>query len=475
VTRLGVRWRVGAVLALALAVVLAAAGLAVREGLARSLQDGFDEALETRAAAVARLLVERGGPVPGLTRGLDDPGESFTQVIAPGERVVTGTPGLPGDPLLGPALRRRAPEGLDVVLRGIELSSAEDAGEIDVDALEDADPEPFETDRARVVVRRVAVGGTTYEVLVGATREEEEEALAALSRVLVVALPVVLAVTLVASMLALGAALRPMERMRERAARLSERDLHERLPVPPADDEVGRLGRTLNELLDRLERALGRERAFAADAGHELRTPLAILIAELDLARRGDRPPEELRRAMTAALAEAERLAAITEDLLLLARADADRLALRPEPVPAVALLQATRDRFAARAQLAVDAAPDLLVLADEARVLQALGGLVENALRHGSPPVELRARATADGSRVELVVADRGPGVDPAFAARAFERFARADAARSTPGTGLGLAIVLAIAEAHGGSAALRPRADGGTEALIELSSAGV
>ena len=224
-------------------------------------------------------------------------------------------------------------------------------------------------------------------------------------------------------------------------------------------------------MLDRIERSLEAERAFAADASHELRTPLAILRGELELALRRDRPPEELRAMIATALEEAERLSRLADELLALARADAGRLELAPEPLDASALLEATRDRFAGQAgdrPIAVDAPPGLTLPGDRARLEQALGNLADNALRHGAGGLTLSARR-ADGA-IELAVADEGPGLDPAFAAHAFERFRRADRARGPGGTGLGLAIVRSIAEAHGGSARLTPRAGGGTEAVLRL-----
>jgi len=463
-----VRLRVAAVFALALAVLLAVAGLAIRAGLRDQLTNATDDGLETRAAAVGRLLVERGRPVPGLTAGLDDPGETFTQVIGPGEEVVIAAEGLPRAPLLDAARRREAAEGLTVRLPGVIVAPDEGDQEIDLDALEETASEPFEDDRARLVARSVTVGGTRYAIIVGATLEDREDAVRALDRVLLIALPLALLGAALAGYLAVALALRPVELMRRRAVDAS---VAERLPVSGSGDELDRLGETLNAMLDRIERSLEAERAFAADASHELRTPLAILRGELELALRRDRPPEELRAMIATALEEAERLSRLADELLALARADAGRLELAPEPLDASALLEATRDRFAGQAgdrPIAVDAPPGLTLHGDRARLEQALGNLTDNALRHGAGGLTLRARR-AD-SAIELAVADEGPGVDPAFAAHAFERFRRADRARGPGGTGLGLAIVRSIAEAHGGSARLTPLAGGGTEAVLRL-----
>ena len=471
--RPGIRLRVAGAFALAMAVLLVVAGLAIRAGLRDEITDATDETLETRATAVARLIVDRGRPVPGISEGIDDPGETFTQVIGPGEEVVVATPGLPRAPLLDAAGRRGASDGVTLRLTGVDVQPDEGDEERDTEALEETEDEPFEDDRARVLSRTVTAGGVRYAIISGSTLEDREDAVRALTRVLVIALPLALLGATLAGWLAVSAALRPVERMRRRAALISDRSLSERLPEPGTDDEIGRLGSTLNEMLARLERALETERAFAADASHELRTPLAILRGELEVALRRERSPEELRATIAAALDEAVRLSGLADDLLVMARADAGHLELQVEPLDAAGLLETVRDRFAGRAAesgraVEVEAGDPLVLRGDRARLEQAIGNLVDNALRHGAGPVALTARA-GEGW-VELVVADRGAGVTPEFARRAFERFSRADAARGRGGAGLGLAIVRAVAVAHGGTARLDPRPGGGTEAVLRL-----
>ncbi|MET0770696.1 MAG: histidine kinase dimerization/phospho-acceptor domain-containing protein, partial [Solirubrobacteraceae bacterium] len=424
--RPGVRLRVAGAFALAMAVLLTVAGFAIRAGLRDEITGATDETLETRATAVARLLVDRGRPLPGLTDGLDDPGETFTQVIGPGGEVVISSPGLPRGPLLDAARRDEATEGMTIRLP-VPVEPDEGDEDVDRDALEETVEEPFESDRARVIARTVEAGGTTYAVITGATLEDREDAVRALDRVLLIALPLSLLGATLAGWFALVAALRPVERMRRRAARISDRSFSERLPVPGTNDEIARLGHTLNEMLDRLERALEAERAFAADASHELRTPLAVLRGELELALRRERPPEELRAALEAALAETLRLSALADDLLLMARSDAGQLELRREWIDAQEELEAVAARLGPLAgdrPLAVEAAPGFRFSGDAARIGQAVGNLVENALRHGAGPVVLGS--AQENGTVALTVADRGPGVDPAFAQRAFERFSR-------------------------------------------------
>ena len=261
--------------------------------------------------------------------------------------------------------------------------------------------------------------------------------------------------------------------MRRRAAAISAQTPGERLPVPPTKDEIERLGETLNEMLARLEEGLQREREFVADAGHELRTPLALLRTELELALRQGTSIDELREALARSIDETDRLAQLSEDLLLIARTDQGRFPLRSEPLEASQLLGAVATRFAwradeARRTLSVEAPDELPLVGDRLRLEQAIGNLVDNALRYGDGPIRLTASST--NGRVGLHVSDEGAGFPPDFVGRAFERFARVDSARARGGAGLGLSIVRAIAEAHGGSAEAANRRPRGAEVWLTL-----
>jgi two-component system OmpR family sensor kinase len=260
--------------------------------------------------------------------------------------------------------------------------------------------------------------------------------------------------------------------MRREAEAVSASRPGRRLPLPRADDEISRLGRTLNAMLGRLETALERERRFVSDASHELRTPLASLRTELELAHRRERTREELEAALRSAAEETERLSQLAEDLLVLARAQGGELPVRRERIRVDELLSDVKERFAQRAAeagrpLETDADGVLELSADRLRTEQALGNLVENALRHGRGRILLLARM--DDGHVELHVRDEGPGFSAEFIEHAFEPFRRADPARSGPGAGLGLAIVDVIARAHGG-AARAANLDGGADAWLEL-----
>jgi signal transduction histidine kinase len=263
--------------------------------------------------------------------------------------------------------------------------------------------------------------------------------------------------------------------MRRRAASISAERPGERLPVPHTRDELERLGHTLNDMLARLEQALERERGFVAEAGHELRTPLALLRAELDLALHHARGEQELREALSAASEETDRLAQLAEGLLLIASSDQGELRLRREKLAVDELLASVRNRFLWRSEdaargIEIEVPAGLEVVGDRLRLEQALGNLLDNALRHGQGTVRLEA-VSLNGT-VELHVHDEGPGFPESFLARAFERFSRADEGRSGDGAGLGLAIVAAISRAHGGSAKARNTAGSGADVWIAISS---
>ena len=308
-------------------------------------------------------------------------------------------------------------------------------------------------------------------VVVARSLEPREESLDRLLKELLIASPLALLLASLAGYGLAAAALRPVEAMRSRAAAVSAKEPG-RLPVPPGRDEISRLATTLNEMLGRLEAAFEHERRFVANASHELRTPLAMLRTELELALRRPRSHDELAAAVRSAAEETNRLSQLAEDLLLIARADQGALPIRAERVDVDELFTTVADRFARRASehgRQLELRPtSAAVSADPARVEQALANLVENALDHGGGRVDLFAVVRDDV--VELHVADAGAGFPDGFLERAFERFSRADEARSVAGSGLGLSIVALLAQAHGGSAGAANRPEGGADVWLSL-----
>ena len=236
----------------------------------------------------------------------------------------------------------------------------------------------------------------------------------------------------------------------------------------------------MNDLLSRLRRTLERERAFVDDASHELRSPLAVLRGELELAGRPGRSPEELAAAVRGSAEEAERLARITDDLLVLARGDAGQLDLRLRETDLRQLLSRSADHAAARLAAAqvtcrIDVPAGTRACVDPDRIRQAIDNLLGNALRFAPAGSVIVIAAREDGPDLSIEVRDTGPGFPADFLPHAFERFRRPDAGRSRDGggAGLGLAIVQAIAVAHGGTATARNGPGGGAVVSLRLPGA--
>jgi two-component system, OmpR family, sensor kinase len=429
-----------------MAVLLAGASVTLSLLSAANLDRAIDDGLEARAGDAAALV--RAGTQSGRLSGS---GEALAQVLAADGTVLDTTPGAGNQPLLTPSELRRAAEGSVITERG---------------------PREGLADGFRVLGRPAPTADGEVVVVVGESLEQRTRALEGLHTLLAIGGPLALLVASLAGYAVAAAALRPVERMRRRAAELTG-EAEGRLPVPPSRDEIARLGTTLNAMLGRLQAVLARERSFVSDASHELRTPLAILRTELELALRGHSTRDELEEAVRSAAEETERLNQLADDLLVIARSDQGRLPVRPAEIDAHALLEGVAHRFAARARaeqrpLRAEPANGLTLTADRARLEQALANMVDNALRHGAGEVVLFA--ARDDGVVELHVRDRGPGFPDEFLPTAFERFSRADEARSRGGTGLGLAITSAVARAHGGQAHASNRAEGGADVWLEI-----
>jgi signal transduction histidine kinase len=456
VRHIPIRVRVAAAFAIAMALVLTATSLFLYARLGTHLADAIERNLRLRAQDLTAVVSEPGGSL-GTLAGIPfvEHGESYAQLLDAEGRVLDATRPLNTSSLL------RADE-LRAALRGpmfIERSSV-----------------PGLDEPSRMLTSPLTRDGEKLVLVVGLTVEDRNETLASLRNILLIAGPVALALATLAGYVLAGFSLRPVESMRNRAAEISAETTGERLPVPESGDEIARLAETLNAMLDRLELALEHERDFVADAGHELRTPLALLRTELELSLRHAESPGELREAVRRSSEEVDRLAQLADDLLLIARTERGKLKLRLEPLAISDLLGSVARRFEWRAHeagrpLQVLAEVDATVSGDRLRLEQALSNLVDNALRHGSGQVELSA-ALRDGS-VELHVKDKGAGFPSDFLPQAFERFARSDRARSRGGAGLGLSIVRLVAEAHGGEARVATLEQGGADAYIVLPCA--
>ncbi len=448
--RVAVRWRLTAAFAAVMAAVLAAVGVFVYQRQASNLDQGIDRALRARAADVAALAQQSDtGLADSRTVWRHAGGAGLAELINSARRVVDRTPGLPATPLLG-ATAIHAARGGRIVMTDRRLLGNQ--------------PLRLLAEPARAQDQKLVL-------IVGQSLEPRNLALRDLGGVLIVGGPVALVLASLAGYLLTGAALQPVEEMRRGAATISADDPDRRLPSAGGNDELGRLGRTLNEMLTRIHRSVERERTLVSDASHELRTPLTMLRAELELIGRERPVGAALQSAVRSAIEETDRLSQLADDLLLLARADHQQLALAARPLSAAELLQQAADRArrhpeASGKHVWVQSSHGLYALADRERSARALDNLLANALRHASASVGLVARHR--GAFVELHVTDDGPGFPETFLPRAWERFTRADAGRSEDGTGLGLAIVRTIAEAHGGEANARNAATGGADVWI-------
>jgi signal transduction histidine kinase len=446
-TRIPIRLRITAAFALAMLLMLTGATAFVYVRLRDDLDDRINALLRARSTAAAEVATE--DHLVGLA--IEDREESFVQLLDRQGRLVDNA-GAGESPAIGPALVATATGSGSVV----------EADVVGVDG------------RARLFIRRL--DDPARILVVGQSLRDREEALAsvltsfALGGVAAVALA-----SLVGSVLA-HAGLAPVEAMRRRAGEISLQRAEDGLPLPTANDEIRRLGITLNEMLARMREAYEREARFVADASHELRTPIAVVRTELDGALRAGAVGEHANEALVAAVEECDRLAQLADDLLVLARADAGRVPVRPEDVDLALLLGQVRDRFVDRAAqrnrcIRLDVPEPVSCVADPERLRQAVSNLVDNALRHGGGTVTLCARQDAATATIE--VADQGAGIPREFAAHAFDRFSRID--RAQDGAGLGLAIVAAIADAHGGAVEIvepPATADAGTVLRLTLPS---
>jgi signal transduction histidine kinase len=451
---MSIRLRVALVFALALAIAFTLGGLLFLSRLSAAMLKTTDATLAARLAQASRYTAddEEGNlPRSFLTSNLA-PGEYVVQVVSPSGQVIRVSQGAGRTPLLSAAERRKAQHEQVLLTRTVDgkaerILAGPYAGEHGGVAIAGVSLEPSES-TLRQVTALLLIGGGVF-VLVGG---------------------------LGAYWLA-RAALAPVERLRREVAALSEHDTGATLRVPGTHDEIAALAGTMNSLLARLRQALARQRAFAADASHELRTPFAVLHGELELAGRPGRSKEELRAAVASAAEEADRLTRITDDLLLLARGDEDKLSLQVERADIAALLAASAERARSRAAAAgvtcqVRAPARLTAVVDAGRIRQAVDNLVDNALRFAPPGTPVVISAEIAGTALVIEVRDRGPGFPPDFLPHAFERFRRPgqDRARSAGGAGLGLAIVQAIALAHGGRAVAGNDPNGGAVVRLEV-----
>jgi two-component system OmpR family sensor kinase len=426
--RLPLRIKLTLVFVAVMGVVLAAIGSFLYFRTKDNLDTAIRQSLRSRSGDLrqsVRAQINQSGAT------LIEPGERFAQVLNTRGTVVESRPqGAP--PLLRRDELARSARGRRFIER----------------------PE-----HSRLLVAPVHTGNGTLLTVVDASLAEREHALEALGGALLIGGPLALLIAAALSYFVSGAALRPVELMRIRASQISAADPETRLPVPESTDEIHRLASTLNDMLDRLARAAEHERAFVANASHELRTPIATIRTELELAERHADTVDEFRDATRAAVADAEDLGRLADDLLVLASADHDKLPVRLQDTD---LDQALESAVAAFRSDPLLGERDIVVeptgkrvTADPDRLAQALTNMLGNAVIHGTGTITAGVD-TAGSGEIEIWVANEGQPLPDTILRTAFDRFSRAPGAIDRPGAGLGLAIVREIANAHGGTARL-------------------
>jgi two-component system, OmpR family, sensor kinase len=467
------RARLTLVFALGTAAVMVISGLAFLGQLRSSLNSALDDALRTRNDALAAQL--RTGSLPaggspdagqtGQQNGQFSGGDEIAQVLTRSGAVLYPPGAEKPAPLLSLAQLAQAGHGRFTASAAVE-------GE-----------------QVRIMASEARWHARSVIVVTGITTDVADAAQARARMIILIGGPLAVAAAGLGAWLLTGAALRPVDRMRRRLDEITERDSDARLHVPATKDEIASLAITTNRLLDRLQQALARQRGFVADAGHELRTPLTALKAELQLAARPGRSGDALAAAVTAAAGDTDRLIRLAEDLLLLAHADDGIAFLAPARIDLSGQVLSAVRSFAAQADtrgITIDtrAQGELTAVADPGRLRQALGNLIDNAIRHspdgGVVNVTAEVRKVAGhgrghrpaGEMLVIEVRDHGPGFPDDFLPHVFERFRRAGHARDRAdgGAGLGLAIVASIARAHGGQAVAANHPDGGARIRIEL-----
>ncbi|MEW2400039.1 ATP-binding protein [Streptomyces sp. NPDC046862] len=428
--RLPIVRRLVIAVAAAMSLVLAGAAALVFWRVETALDQQLDADLATYRHALVTDL--RAG------RSLSGPDGSAYQILDPRGRIVEASPLVRTERLLTPAEIRATADGATV--------------HRDIGGLLPLDPHTL-----RLTAERVRLPRHRTVIAVAALRRgHRDEALRELLAQLAIAAGLTLLAACYVGYRTVRAALDPVERYRNRAAALADGAPRVRLPVPEdRDDEITRLGHTLNQMLDRLEASAERERRFVADASHELRTPLSLLRAELDVALHRPRTADELTETIRSVDAEVQRLIDLSNALLDLEELGGTKHLTRA-PVDLAELVDTAVSvhlRAAERADrsLTVDVTP-ATVDVDTRWLRPALGNLISNALRHGQGAVHVAA--AAHEGRLRLTVTDEGPGFPPEFLPRAFDRFTRAEASRTSQGSGLGLSFAAAVAAAHGGTA---------------------
>ncbi|MCW2524216.1 MAG: hypothetical protein JWO63_2551 [Frankiales bacterium] len=412
-------------------VTLAVAGLALIFTVGKSLLNTLDSSAERTGGEVAALVKENKLPNPVLA---GSGGVSLVQVVDADNRVVAASPGgYSAVSILHPGELARIRDGRPLTISGDRASTGAPV---------------------RVVGVRADVRGVQRTVLVATDLDRVLDSSRLLAHILLIAGPIVVLMMAALTWWIVGRTLRPVAALQRGAEELSAAGLsRSRLPIPAAEDEISSLATTLNAMLDRLDRANTKQRRFVGDAAHELRSPIASLRVQLEVAERTSHSADvgELTRE---ALIDVDRLSRLIDDLLALARSD-ERGALTSRAP--IRLDELVTDILSAYQDQPVSVQPAeltrVIAIGDRNGLQRVLVNLVDNAVRYAHSSVRVGA-GTAEHDWVYLSVTDDGPGIPADKREQVFDRFYRLDTARSREagGTGLGLSIAREIVAAHGG-----------------------
>ena len=440
--RRSLRARLTLITSAGLALALAGAAVLLVNALRVSITRELDDSARQGAVTVAALIDQNRLPSPVPVA----PGTLTIQVLDAQGRITNVSPGA------------------DRLVPMLPLTAARAAARTGQASMLAGPPRGMPA-----LLRVVAVGANGHQIVIAAVSYAQvNDSLGTLGKALLIGTPLLFGLLALVTWLVTGYTLRPIAELRRGAAEVTETGVPRDLPVPPARDEVRSLAVTLNDMLARLADAQQRQRDLVSDTAHELRSPIASIRAQLEVAL--DHPdgldwPETARDVH----ADTLRLARLTEDLLLLARLDGQPLRRRPTDLSAVCESVAAR-YTAARVPVRADAATPCVVAGDPDALSRLLVNLLDNAVRHAASQVCVSVRGD-DGWAV-LVVSDDGPGIPAEDIERVFGRFSRLDNARNRTGeqgAGLGLSIVRSTAEAHGGSVSLSD-AEPGLRAVVRL-----
>ena len=470
--RLPVRWRLTLWFTALLGITLVLVGSFVFIGLRTRLYASFDDQLLDQAElAHANITIQNGIPAFGTSGQLSS--EYFLRLFDRDGHVIVDThPGLTEMPwdhaVLNRALAGKT-EFSTLPVSGDPTSDPIDSGE------EGADHQVIfriVTEPVRDSQDGTIVGALQY----GLDRDDVDEPLAQLLVVFAVVSPLLLLAAAGGGYLLAGRALAPVSSITDLAARVGAQDLHTRLQLDLPDDELGRLAQTFDAMLARIEDSFERQRHFTADAAHELRTPLSLMRAQVDITLARSRSAAAYREALQGLDGDLQRMTSLVNTLLTLTRADTgrlvpDRSAFDLADTVALVLEQYTPVADEAGIDLRAEADPAPLE-ADEDLLVQVLVNLIDNALAHTACSGTVTVGCRSAAAEVQLWVSDTGRGIETGDQERVFDRFYRVDPgrARANGGTGLGLAICRAIVEAHSGTIALTSRVGQGTRVEVAL-----